>query len=104
MNRDIELLAPFRNFWFLGRGPLVQVFDGIDARIDDWEKLGVYDFELWLVEIGLKRLTKLFGVLLYEERKLAKLLPTIFERDSYPIVAGGSKSRVDLGLWDTGPL
>ena len=31
-----------------------------------------------------------------EERKLAELLPVVFERESYPIIVGGSQSRVDL--------
>ena len=36
-----------------------------------------------------------------EECKLAKLLPAVFEWECYPIVVGGSESRVYLG-WDTG--
>ena len=87
---------------FLRGGPLVQLFDGGRARIDNGEKLGEHGFKPWLVEIRLKRLTKFFGVLLYEERELAKLVPAVFERESYPIVVGGSEPRVDLG-WDVGP-
>lgn len=54
VNGDIELLAPFREFWFLRGGPLAQVFDGGRARIHNGEKLGEDDLEPWLVEICVK--------------------------------------------------
>lgn len=80
MDRDIERLAPLRNFWFLRGSPLVQLFNGGLAGVYNWEKFSEDDLELWFVEICLKCRTEFFRVLLDEEGKLSKLLPTVFER------------------------
>ena len=102
MNRDIKRLTPFRDFWFLRGGPLLQLFDGSFTAVYDGEELGYDGLKLWFVEICIKCRTQLFRVLLDEESKLAKLLSSIFERESRPIVVGCPKPRVDLRR-DTGP-
>lgn len=79
MNRDIERLAPFWDLWFLGGGPLLQLFDGCFTGAYDREELSYDGLEPWFVEVCLECRTQLFRVLLDEESKLAKLLSSIFE-------------------------
>ena len=102
MNGDTERLTPFWDLWFLRGGPLLQFFDGGSTGVYDREEIGCNGLKLWFVEISLECRTQLFRVLLDEECKLAKLLSSIFEWQSCPIVVGGPKLRVDLGR-DTAP-
>jgi hypothetical protein len=102
VNGDVERLTPFWDWWVFGGGPLLQLFDGSFAGVYNRKQLSDDRLELWFVEVCLKGCTELFRIVLDEERKLAKLLPAVFEWECCPIIVGGSESRVYLG-WDAGP-
>ena len=87
---------PSCELWFLRGSPLLQLFDGGFTGVYDREKIAHNGLELRFVEICLKCREQLLGVLLDEECKLSKLLSSIFEWESCPIVVGCSKPRVDL--------
>jgi len=93
---------PSRELRFLRGGPLLQLFDGGFTGGYDREQLAHDGLELWFFEICLKCREQLFRVLLDEECKLVKLLSSILERESCPVVVSGPKPRVDLER-DTGP-
>ena len=96
MNRDVERLTPFRDWWPFRGGPLLQLFDGSFAGNHDRENLGG-GFEPWFVKICLECLTELLRVFLNEERKLEKLLPAVLKRECRSILVGSLESRVYLG-------
>jgi hypothetical protein len=100
VNGNIERLTPFRDLWFLRGGPLLQLFDGGFTGVYDREEIG-YDGLKPRFDICPKCRTQLLRVLLNEKCKLEKLLSSIFEWESCPIIESGPKPRVDLE-WNSG--
>ena len=96
MNRYVERLTPFWDWWSFRGGPFLQLFDGGFAGDYDREDLGD-GFEPWFAKICLKCLIELLRVFLNKECKLKELLPAVLKWKRRSVLEGSLESRVYLG-------